>query len=147
MDGVFSGVRIIEFGMFVAGPYASELFAHGGADVIKVEPITGDATRFNSTIVPGEGRAYIIKARGKRGLPLNLRHEQRARDRAPAGAPERCADLQHAARTAQAAGTRLRVTQRREPADHRRRNFGDGPRRVHTATTPAQISRPRRPPG
>ena len=76
MDGVFSGVRIIEFGMFVAGPYASEMFAHGGADVIKVEPVSGDATRFNSTIVPGEGRAYIIKARGKRGLPLNLRHEQ-----------------------------------------------------------------------
>ena len=47
MDGVFSGVRIIEFGMFVAGPYASEMFAHGGADVIKVEPVT--ATRRAST--------------------------------------------------------------------------------------------------
>ena len=73
-DGVFSGVRVLEFGLFVAGPYAAELLAHGGADVIKVEPATGDATRFNSTIVPGEGRHYIIKARGKRGLPVNLGH-------------------------------------------------------------------------
>ena len=73
-DGVFSGVRVLEFGLFVAGPYAGELLAHGGADVIKIEPLTGDATRWNSTIVPGEGRHYIIKARGKRGMPINLRH-------------------------------------------------------------------------
>ena len=74
MDGIFSGVRVIEFGLFVAGPYAGELLAHGGADVVKIEPITGDATRWNSSIVPGEGRHYIIKARGKRGVPINLAH-------------------------------------------------------------------------
>ncbi|MXX46845.1 MAG: CoA transferase [Chloroflexi bacterium] len=73
-DGIFSGLRVLEFGLFVAGPYAGELLAHGGADVIKIEPVTGDATRWNSTIVPGEGRHYIIKARGKRGAPINLRH-------------------------------------------------------------------------
>ena len=76
MAGLFEGVRVLEFGLFAAGPWAGELFAHGGADVVKVEPVTGDATRFNSTIVPGEGRQYIIKARGKRGLPLNLGHPQ-----------------------------------------------------------------------
>ncbi|MCY3922133.1 MAG: CoA transferase [Chloroflexi bacterium] len=73
-DGIFAGVRVLEFGLFVAGPYAGELLAHGGADVIKIEPTTGDATRWNSTIVRGEGRHYIIKARGKRGVPINLRH-------------------------------------------------------------------------
>ena len=75
-EGIFSGVRVLEFGLFVAGPYAGELLAHGGADVIKIEPISGDATRWNSTIVPGEGRHYIIKARGKRGVPINLRHSE-----------------------------------------------------------------------
>ena len=74
--GIFAGVRVLEFGLFVAGPYAGELLAHGGADVIKVEPASGDATRFNSTIVPGEGRHYIIKARGKRGVPINLGHPE-----------------------------------------------------------------------
>ena len=71
---LFEGLKVVEFGVFVAGPYAAEMFAHGGADVIKVEPVEGDATRFNSSIIPGEGRQYIIKARGKRGIPLNLGH-------------------------------------------------------------------------
>lgn len=75
-SGVFSGVRVLEFGLYAAGPYSGELLAHGGADVIKVEPISGDATRWNSTIVHGEGRHYIIKARGKRGIPINLRHAE-----------------------------------------------------------------------
>jgi len=70
--GLFEGVRILELGQYVAVPYCAELFAHGGADVIKIEPVTGDETRFNSPIIPGEGRQYIIKARGKRGLPVNL---------------------------------------------------------------------------
>lgn len=73
---LFEGLKVVEFGVFVAGPYAAELFAHGGADVIKVEPSEGDATRFNSSIAPGEGRQYIIKARGKRGIPINLGHPE-----------------------------------------------------------------------
>lgn len=71
-DRVFSGIRILEFGQYVAVPYCAELFAHGGAEVIKVEPITGDATRANSAIIPGEGRQYIIKNRGKQGIPIDL---------------------------------------------------------------------------
>lgn len=71
-DGVFSGLRILEFGQYVAVPYCAELFAHGGAEVIKVEPITGDATRNNSPIIPGEGRQYLIKNRGKQGIPVDL---------------------------------------------------------------------------
>jgi formyl-CoA transferase len=72
MTGMFEGLRVLELGQYVAVPYCAELFAHGGADVIKVEPTTGDETRFNSAIVPGEGRQYIIKARGKRGIPIDL---------------------------------------------------------------------------
>jgi crotonobetainyl-CoA:carnitine CoA-transferase CaiB-like acyl-CoA transferase len=34
-ESIFDGLKILEFGRFVAGPYAAELFAHGGADVIK----------------------------------------------------------------------------------------------------------------
>jgi formyl-CoA transferase len=70
--GLFEGLRILELGQYVAAPYAAELFAHGGADVIKVEPVTGDATRYNSPLGPDEGRQYIVKARGKRGIPVDL---------------------------------------------------------------------------
>ncbi len=72
VTGLFEGYRILELGQYVAVPYCAELFAHGGADVIKIEPISGDATRSNSEIVPGEGRQYIIKNRGKRGIPIDL---------------------------------------------------------------------------
>jgi crotonobetainyl-CoA:carnitine CoA-transferase CaiB-like acyl-CoA transferase len=71
-QGPFSGIRVLEFGQYVAVPYCAELFAHGGAEVIKVEPIGGDATRGNSAIIPGEGRQYIIKNRGKQGIPMDL---------------------------------------------------------------------------
>jgi crotonobetainyl-CoA:carnitine CoA-transferase CaiB-like acyl-CoA transferase len=75
----FAGLRIAEFGRYVAGPYAAELFAHGGADVIKFEDIGGDETRRNSEIIPGEGRQFIIKARGKRELAIDLQSEEGAR--------------------------------------------------------------------
>lgn len=70
--GPFAGIRILELGQYVAVPYCAELFAHGGAEVIKVEPIGGDETRKNSEIIPGEGRQFIIKARGKKGIPIDL---------------------------------------------------------------------------
>ena len=68
----FAGLRVLELGQYVAVPYCAELLAHGGAEVIKVEPISGDETRRNSEIVPGEGRQFIIKARGKKGIPIDL---------------------------------------------------------------------------
>lgn len=79
MHRPFKGLRVAEFGRYVAVPFSAELFAHGGADVIKFEEIDGDETRRNSEIVPGEGRQFIIKARGKRGLAINLA-DHRGRD-------------------------------------------------------------------
>lgn len=75
-DGPFHGIKVLELGQYVSVPYCAELLAHGGADVIKVEPIAGDETRKNSEIVPGEGRQYIIKARGKRGIPVDLASDE-----------------------------------------------------------------------
>ena len=72
-ERLFEGVRVVEFGLYAAVPYAAELFAHGGADVVKVEPIGGENTRHNSPIAPMEGRQYIIKARGKRAITLDLK--------------------------------------------------------------------------
>ena len=42
----FEGVRVVEFGQFVAVPVAAQLLADGGAEVIKVEPLAGDPIRF-----------------------------------------------------------------------------------------------------
>ncbi|MCP4222404.1 MAG: hypothetical protein GY773_03580 [Actinomycetia bacterium] len=70
---LFDGVKIVEIGQYIAAPYAAELLAHGGADVISIEPIDGGPTRHNSPLgPPGDGRQFVIKARGKRSLPCVL---------------------------------------------------------------------------
>lgn len=72
MPGPFEGLRVIEFGRFIAAPYCGQLLADGGADVIKVESLDGDETRRNGAIIPGEGRQFLNKNRGKRSLAVDL---------------------------------------------------------------------------
>ena len=70
----FHGIRVIEFGQFVAVPFCAQLLAEGGADVIKIESLDGDPTRILRPLAPMETRTFISRNRGKRSLPLNLRH-------------------------------------------------------------------------
>lgn len=63
---------MVEFGRFIAAPYCGQLLADGGADVIKVEDVIGDETRRNGPIIPGEGRQFLNKNRGKRSLAADL---------------------------------------------------------------------------
>jgi crotonobetainyl-CoA:carnitine CoA-transferase CaiB-like acyl-CoA transferase len=75
MPGPFEGLRVVEFGRFIAAPYCGQLLADGGADVIKIEPLEGDETRRNGAIVPGEGRQFLNKNRGKRSVSVDLKDE------------------------------------------------------------------------
>ncbi len=70
----FDGVTVLEFGHFIAVPWAGQVLADGGAHVIKVEPLEGEPSRFIAPIVPGESRHFVIRNRGKHALPLDLRH-------------------------------------------------------------------------
>ena len=76
--GLFEGLQVLEIGQFVAAPVAGELFAHGGADVVKLEPVSGDLTRKIDPLRTadgsawGEGRQYVVKSRGKRAIPVDL---------------------------------------------------------------------------
>jgi formyl-CoA transferase len=70
--GPFAGLIVVEFGRFIAAPYCGQLLADGGADVIKVEPLQGDESRLNSPLMPGEGRQFLNKNRGKRSIAVNL---------------------------------------------------------------------------
>ena len=71
-EGPFAGLRVVELGRFIAAPYCGQLLADGGADVVKVEAVTGDETRRNGPIVPGEGRQFLNKNRGKRSIAVDL---------------------------------------------------------------------------
>ncbi len=72
MAGPFEQLRVVEFGRFIAAPYCGQLLADGGADVIKVESLEGDETRRNGPIIPGEGRQFLNKNRGKRSIAVDL---------------------------------------------------------------------------
>jgi crotonobetainyl-CoA:carnitine CoA-transferase CaiB-like acyl-CoA transferase len=77
MSGPYAGVRIVEFGRFIAAPYCGQLFADGGADVIKVEPLIGDDARRNGTRLSAtEARQYLNKNRGKRSIAVDLGDEE-----------------------------------------------------------------------
>ena len=80
MAGALKGIKVIEVGLLIQGPQAAALLADMGADVIKVElPGIGDQGRY---IFLGDGdlrsAIFIGCNRGKRGLTLDLRHEQGA---------------------------------------------------------------------
>jgi len=79
MSGPLHGVKVIEMGVWVAGPAATGLMADWGADVIKVEPPSGDPQRF---VFGALGVAdqkgvppFEIDNRGKRSVVLDLRQE------------------------------------------------------------------------
>ena len=60
-----AGVRVVDLGMFLAGPMGPSLMGDMGADVIKVEALTGDRIRFMH-------RYYQCAARSKRSIALDL---------------------------------------------------------------------------
>src|ERR687890_2351748 len=74
-DGPLSGLRVIEFGQLLAGPYVGTLLGDFGADVVKVEaPPAGDPMRdWGRLRHNGHSLWWSILARNKRSLTLNLR--------------------------------------------------------------------------
>lgn len=73
-QGPLAGVRVIELGTMIAGPFAATLLADFGAEVIKVEqPGRGDPMREIGPFLEGEGVWWNVEARGKRSITLDLR--------------------------------------------------------------------------
>ncbi len=65
-----SGRRILEMGTMVAAPFATHILAQLGAEVIKVEPPTGDTTR--ALVRGGPSGTLIAYSHGKRDISINL---------------------------------------------------------------------------
>lgn len=69
-----TGLRVIELGQLIAGPFASKILAEFGADVIKVEPPAGgDPLRGWRLIHEGTSVWWAAHARNKRSITLDLR--------------------------------------------------------------------------
>ncbi len=71
-----AGVKVIELGTLIAGPFASRICAEFGAEVIKVEsPDGGDPLRKWRKLYEGTSLWWFVQARNKQSLTLNLKHE------------------------------------------------------------------------
>lgn len=72
-----SGLRVIELGQLIAGPFTSKMLGEFGADVIKVEPPeTGDPLRTWRMLHDGTSVWWAAHARNKRSITLNLREPE-----------------------------------------------------------------------
>lgn len=78
-DGVLSGVRVLDFGKHVAGPWCGALLADLGAEVIRVERPRGGDDRYIAPVAEdGSGAMYLICNRGKRAITLSAHRPEAA---------------------------------------------------------------------
>ncbi|MDP2322941.1 MAG: CoA transferase, partial [Gammaproteobacteria bacterium] len=74
MSGPLAGVKILELTSVVLGPWACQMLADLGAEVIKVEPPRGDSNRsLGAYRNPGMAALYLTCNRNKRSIVLNLK--------------------------------------------------------------------------
>ena len=69
------GLKVLEFGQYIAVPAAAQMLGDLGADVIKVEPLAGDAARQVGWVADAYGPMFSAYNRGKRSVVLDLSSE------------------------------------------------------------------------
>lgn len=71
-----AGLKVVELGTLIAGPFASRICAEFGAEVIKVEsPDGGDPLRKWRKLYQGTSLWWFVQSRNKRSVTLNLKHQ------------------------------------------------------------------------
>ncbi|MBL8385942.1 MAG: CoA transferase, partial [Burkholderiales bacterium] len=78
-SGPLTGLKVLELGQLIAGPFAGKFFADFGADVVKVEPPGdargqgGDPIRYWRKLHQGTSLWWHVQSRGKKSVTLDLR--------------------------------------------------------------------------
>ena len=76
-ENIFSGLKVVDLASFIAGPSAAVILSDFGADVIKVEPPSGDTWRMGHKIPPqpqsSDAYPWHLANRNKRGISLDLK--------------------------------------------------------------------------
>jgi crotonobetainyl-CoA:carnitine CoA-transferase CaiB-like acyl-CoA transferase len=72
MTGILRGIRVLDFGRYIAGPYCAALLAEQGAEVIRIEKREGSEDRFVAPVgADGVGALFLQMNRNKRSLTLD----------------------------------------------------------------------------
>jgi crotonobetainyl-CoA:carnitine CoA-transferase CaiB-like acyl-CoA transferase len=72
VGGILEGIRVLDFGRYIAGPYVGTLLAEFGAEVIRIEKREGSEDRFVSPVgADGDGALYLQINRNKKCLTLD----------------------------------------------------------------------------
>ena len=74
MPGPLEGVKVVDVTSAAAGPFMASLLGQLGAEVIKIEPPTGDRIHVVLPTQSGRGTTYMSMNVNKRGIILNLKH-------------------------------------------------------------------------
>lgn len=71
-QGVLNGIRVLDFGRYIAGPYCATMLADMGAEVIRIERLDGSEDRYLASVTEnGEGGTFLQMGRNKLGMTLN----------------------------------------------------------------------------
>jgi crotonobetainyl-CoA:carnitine CoA-transferase CaiB-like acyl-CoA transferase len=71
MPALLDGIRVLDFGRYIAGPYCGALLAEYGADVIRIEKRDGSEDRFPAQVGGGVGALFLQMNRNKRSMTLD----------------------------------------------------------------------------
>ncbi|MGY2843534.1 crotonobetainyl-CoA:carnitine CoA-transferase CaiB-like acyl-CoA transferase [Bradyrhizobium sp. USDA 4509] len=74
MAEALEGIIVLDLTAYLAGPYGAALLGDVGAEIIKIEPPAGDATRHYPSSLAEECRTFLGANRNKRSIVLNLKH-------------------------------------------------------------------------
>lgn len=75
--GPLTDIKVLEIGHFIAAPHCAMMLADQGADVIKVEPLTGEPGRIAPPVADnGESLGFACHNRGKRNVAIDLRRPE-----------------------------------------------------------------------
>ena len=77
MSEILEGVKVLDFGRYIAGPFCGALLADYGADVIRIERVNGSEDRYVTPVTEdGQGAMFLQLNRNKLGLTLNPTKEK-----------------------------------------------------------------------
>ena len=74
--GPLKGIKVLDLTSMVSGPVGAMILADQGADVIKVEPITGELVRHMAAPHKGVNPVFFSCNRGKKSIAIDLKSEE-----------------------------------------------------------------------